>query len=153
MSSSSDVTSSTESSSHSTLSSSAACSNHGVVSSSMSTSANDYRSMSSPSDNIDRTRESDHLTWKSLGLTTVASATDCDHDEQRDKSDSVYHRRPCCLAWACPSCRKRSRTGPDHRRQAATMRERRRLRKVSRASIEQNVYVLCSLGFGRTFSL
>ena len=36
-----------------------------------------------------------------------------------------------CLAWACKACKKRS--GPHDRRRAATLRERRRLKRVNQA--------------------
>ena len=42
---------------------------------------------------------------------------------------------PQCLAWACRACKRMSR-GVD-RRQAATVRERRRLGKVFRKMIKQ----------------
>lgn len=42
-----------------------------------------------------------------------------------------------CLAWACKACKKK--TVAIDRRKAATLRERRRLRKVSDGSVEKRV--------------
>lgn len=65
--------------------------------------------------------------------------------ESDDEKDSAHVLEPpytgCsisgprkCLTWACKACKKK--TVAIDRRKAATLRERRRLRKVSKASRE-----------------
>lgn len=72
-----------------------------------------------------------------LSLPSSASSSTVDHFEQH-VLEPISHsingiqvtKRPC-LTWACKACKKKTVTVD--RRKAATLRERRRLRKVSRA--------------------
>ncbi|XP_054844936.1 myogenic factor 5 [Eublepharis macularius] len=52
-------------------------------------------------------------------------------EEQHVRAPSGPHQAGPCLLWACKACKKKSSTGD--RRKAATLRERRRLKKVNQA--------------------
>ncbi|XP_045508776.1 transcription factor SUM-1 [Colias croceus] len=64
----------------------------------------------------------------------------CDVKSEREEDEHVQHvlgpsRR--CLAWACKACKRK--TAAVDRRKAATLRERRRLRKVNAAFEELRI--------------
>nr|XP_033808854.1 myogenic factor 5 [Geotrypetes seraphini] len=54
-----------------------------------------------------------------------------DGDEEHVRVPSGHHQAGHCLMWACKACKRKSSTMD--RRKAATMRERRRLKKVNQA--------------------
>lgn len=52
-------------------------------------------------------------------------------DEEHVRAPTGHHQAGHCLMWACKACKRKSTTMD--RRKAATMRERRRLKKVNQA--------------------
>ncbi|XP_030070555.1 myogenic factor 5 [Microcaecilia unicolor] len=54
-----------------------------------------------------------------------------DEEEEHVRVPSGHHQAGHCLMWACKACKRKSSTMD--RRKAATMRERRRLKKVNQA--------------------
>uniref|UniRef100_A0A8D2Q6W8 Myogenic factor n=1 Tax=Varanus komodoensis TaxID=61221 RepID=A0A8D2Q6W8_VARKO len=54
-----------------------------------------------------------------------------DGEEQHVRAPTGHPQAGPCLLWACKACKKKSSTGD--RRKAATLRERRRLKKVNQA--------------------
>ncbi|XP_072123604.1 myogenic factor 5 [Mobula birostris] len=52
-------------------------------------------------------------------------------EEEHIKAPSGHHQAGHCLMWACKACKRKSSN--TDRRKAATMRERRRLKKVNQA--------------------
>ncbi|XP_061085656.1 myogenic factor 5-like [Conger conger] len=52
-------------------------------------------------------------------------------EDEHVRAPGGPHQAGPCLAWACKACKRRA--GPGDRRRAATVRERRRLKKVNRA--------------------
>ncbi|EOB07757.1 Myogenic factor 5, partial [Anas platyrhynchos] len=55
----------------------------------------------------------------------------CSEEEEHVRAPSGHHQAGHCLMWACKACKRKSTTMD--RRKAATMRERRRLKKVNQA--------------------
>uniref|UniRef100_A0A8V0YDQ4 Myogenic factor n=1 Tax=Gallus gallus TaxID=9031 RepID=A0A8V0YDQ4_CHICK len=55
----------------------------------------------------------------------------CPEEEEHVRAPSGHHQAGHCLMWACKACKRKSTTMD--RRKAATMRERRRLKKVNQA--------------------
>nr|P34061.1 RecName: Full=Myogenic factor 5; Short=Myf-5; AltName: Full=Myogenic factor 3 [Coturnix japonica] len=55
----------------------------------------------------------------------------CPEEEEHIRAPSGHHQAGHCLMWACKACKRKSTTMD--RRKAATMRERRRLKKVNQA--------------------
>uniref|UniRef100_A0A4W3GR11 Myogenic factor n=1 Tax=Callorhinchus milii TaxID=7868 RepID=A0A4W3GR11_CALMI len=69
--------------------------------------------------------------WLCSGITRhtgIARGTD---EEEHIRAPSDHHQPGHCLLWACKACKRKSST--TDRRKAATMRERRRLKKVNQA--------------------
>ncbi|XP_060808840.1 transcription factor SUM-1 [Amyelois transitella] len=60
-----------------------------------------------------------------------------DSDEKEDHVQHVLGPSRRCLAWACKACKRK--TAAVDRRKAATLRERRRLRKVNAAFEELRI--------------
>ncbi|NXC40730.1 MYF5 factor, partial [Penelope pileata] len=58
-------------------------------------------------------------------------APTCPEEEEHVRAPSGHHQAGHCLLWACKACKRKSTTMD--RRKAATMRERRRLKKVNQA--------------------
>ncbi|XP_029452974.1 myogenic factor 5 [Rhinatrema bivittatum] len=54
-----------------------------------------------------------------------------EEEEQHVRAPSGHHQAGRCLLWACKACKRKSSTMD--RRKAATLRERRRLKKVNQA--------------------
>ncbi|KAG7255409.1 hypothetical protein CRUP_030448 [Coryphaenoides rupestris] len=54
-----------------------------------------------------------------------------EEEEERGTRGRSPHREGQCLVWACKTCKRRS--APGDRRRAATLRERRRLKKINEA--------------------
>ncbi|TRZ26935.1 hypothetical protein HGM15179_000176 [Zosterops borbonicus] len=55
----------------------------------------------------------------------------CSEEEEHVRAPTGHHQAGHCLMWACKACKRKSTTMD--RRKAATMRERRRLKKVNQA--------------------
>ncbi|KAK2515187.1 Myf5 [Columba guinea] len=55
----------------------------------------------------------------------------CPEEEEHVRAPTGHHQAGHCLMWACKACKRKSTTMD--RRKAATMRERRRLKKVNQA--------------------
>ncbi|RLW06273.1 hypothetical protein DV515_00004544 [Chloebia gouldiae] len=55
----------------------------------------------------------------------------CSEEEEHIRAPTGHHQAGHCLMWACKACKRKSTTMD--RRKAATMRERRRLKKVNQA--------------------
>jgi len=65
-------------------------------------------------------------------LQSTPTFCDDDLDNSDDKFNHTSHPNGHqCLAWACKACKRK--TGPHDRRRAATLRERRRLKRVNQA--------------------
>lgn len=94
-----------------------------------------YGSMSQTEDSLDSDGDestSGHTLAPESSSSSGSSiaSTAADHNVQHHL-DGHQGRR--CLLWACKACKKKNVTVD--RRKAATMRERRRLRKVSKLSL------------------
>uniref|UniRef100_A0A8C8SJS2 Myogenic factor n=1 Tax=Pelusios castaneus TaxID=367368 RepID=A0A8C8SJS2_9SAUR len=63
------------------------------------------------------------------GLAALASCKPA--EEEHIRAPSGHHRAGHCLLWACKACKRQAST--TDRRKAATLRERRRLKKVNQA--------------------
>ena len=80
------------------------------------------------------------------GLSQAEDSLDSDGDESSSGGHVLApdghhldgHQGRRCLLWACKACKKKTVTVD--RRKAATMRERRRLRKVFQLEISCRVY-------------
>ncbi|KAJ6651404.1 hypothetical protein lerEdw1_020977 [Lerista edwardsae] len=59
------------------------------------------------------------------------AALPCSDGEEHVRAPTGHHQAGRCLLWACKACKKKASSGD--RRKAATLRERRRLRKVNQA--------------------
>ncbi|XP_078494526.1 transcription factor protein [Ciona intestinalis] len=71
-----------------------------------------------------------------MELSPLSDLHSLSQDEDMDTKMSHYHHTSHpnghqCLVWACKACKRK--TGPHDRRRAATLRERRRLKRVNQA--------------------
>uniref|UniRef100_H2YHZ8 BHLH domain-containing protein n=1 Tax=Ciona savignyi TaxID=51511 RepID=H2YHZ8_CIOSA len=71
-----------------------------------------------------------------MELSPLSDLQSLSQDDEMDSKMSHYHHTSHpnghqCLVWACKACKRK--TGPHDRRRAATLRERRRLKRVNQA--------------------
>lgn len=95
----------------------------------------DQRSYSQNYNMMGFTNQNFHKLRLSDGFSTSLSQSDQDDNSVSSAEEHILAPMPCmggqsrpCLAWACKACKKKNVT--IDRRKAATLRERRRLRKV-----------------------